>query len=85
MAMHSDLQREGYGTIVLGEIVRVFAEVGSAIGMPAMILTPINEDAKRFYKRLGFEPYDRGQRMFLGLEAALATIAAAQAEVDEEE
>jgi hypothetical protein len=84
MAMRTDLQRKQHGTGVLGEVVRVFAEIGSAVGMPAMVLTPLNDDARRFYRRMGFEPYDRNTRMFPGLEAAWATIAAAQAEIDNE-
>jgi len=84
MAMHRDFQRQGHGTIVLGEAVRVFTEVASAIGMPALILTPINDDARRFYSRMGFEPYDRNMRMFLGLEAAMATLAEAAAEIEAE-
>lgn len=84
MAMHTEFQKQGYGTEVLGEVVRVFAEVGNAIGIPALILTPINDDAKRFYARLGFEPYDKGTRMFLGLEAAAATFNEASEEIDAE-
>ena len=87
MAMSTPFQRqpEEYGTQVLGEVVRIFAEVGTAIGLPAMILTPINSDAARFYARLGFEAYERGSRMFLPLQTAVATIAAAANEIEQED
>lgn len=82
MAIRRDLQRndEEYGTTVLGEVVRTFAEIGEQIGMPAMILTPVNDDARRFYKRWDFEPYYHNNRMFLPLQTAIATLAAAEAE-----
>jgi hypothetical protein len=82
MAMRTDLQRheDSHGTAVLGEVVRTFAEIGEQIGMPAMILTPMNADASRFYKRWGFAPYDKNTKMFLPLKTALETFAAAEAE-----
>lgn len=82
MAIRKDCQRQQHGTAVLAEIVRSFVEIGRLIGVPAMILTPINNDARRFYAWLGFEPY--ADRMFLGLEQAIATLAAAEAENEAE-
>lgn len=55
----------------MGDALRQFAEIGAATGMPAMVLTPLNTDAARFYSRLGFAPYDGGTRMFLPLKSVL--------------
>ena len=78
MAIRRDLQGSDQGTIVLGEIVKRFATIGEQIGIPALILTPSNPDAARFYKeRGGFAPYKKGAGMFLPLQSAIATLEAA--------
>lgn len=74
LAVHKPIQRRGYGAIIMGQVIRTFANVGAAIGIPALIVTPLNDDAKRFYTSLGFEPYERGTRMFLPLQTALAAV-----------
>jgi hypothetical protein len=86
MAMRTDLQRKEHGGIVLGEIITTFAHVGSEIGLPALILTPINDDAERFYRRKGFVSYEKryGKGMYLPLQTAIATVEAAARLVEQE-
>lgn len=80
LAVQKELQRQSYGETIMAYALRDFAEIGQTIGMPAMIVTPLNEDAKRFYARLGFEPYDRGMRMFLPLKSVVSGLAEINAE-----
>lgn len=86
MAIRADLQRKEYGKIVLGEIITIFAYIGGEIGLPALILTPINSDAERFYQSKGFVSYDskHGKGMYLPLTTALATVEAAERLVADE-
>ncbi len=82
LAVHQDHQRKAYGSIILAEIVRNFANVGEYTGLPALIVTPLNEDAKRFYLRFGFTEYPRGPRLVLPIQAAIAAVEAANAELE---
>jgi len=81
LAVHRPHQRQFYGTAIMAEMVRKFAEIGQYTGLPAIIVTPLNEDAKRFYLRLGFEPYSNGSRLVLPLQTAIATVRAANEEI----
>lgn len=81
MAMRSEHQAQDHGTIMLGEITRKFADVGTEIGIPALILTPGDKRAAKFYKqRGGFVHYARGGGMFLPLRTAVETVTAAVCE-----
>ncbi|WP_242153619.1 GNAT family N-acetyltransferase [Sphingomonas sp. BAUL-RG-20F-R05-02] len=62
------------GKILVGTAITIFAEIGPQIGLPHMILTPINADVIPFYEALGFEPYDGGARMFLPLQTAVQVV-----------
>lgn len=64
------LQKANIGIAMLGRIVETFANVGMQIGLPHLIVVPINQDVKRFYKKMDFEEYDGGKRMFLSLQIA---------------
>ncbi|MCD2324999.1 hypothetical protein LQ953_13325 [Sphingomonas sp. IC-56] len=74
LAVIKPLQGNLYGEVIMSYALREFAHIASSIGMPAMIVTPLNERAKKFYTKLGFEPYDRGMRMFLPLQSVLTGI-----------
>jgi GNAT superfamily N-acetyltransferase len=81
LAISATHQNDLYGTEVIGDLIRRFAEIGAFIGIPAMIVTPLNEDAARFYKRLGFLAYPTGKRLVLPWQAAMAIVREAEEEV----
>lgn len=81
LAVHKPHQGKLYGTAIMAELVRRFADIGQYIGLPALIVTPLNKDAKRFYLRLGFEAYPKGPRLVLPLQTAVATVKAANEEI----
>lgn len=65
--------RRGIGSIMVGRVIRIFAEIGPTIGLPHLIVTPAVEDYERlvaFYGRLGFLPYKDGESMYLTLALA---------------
>ena len=70
IGVQRSMQKSNIGLAMLGKIVSTFAEVGMQIGLPHMIVVPINEDVKRFYRKMDFEEYDGGKRMFLSLQIA---------------
>lgn len=72
MGVHKPMQRARIGLTMLGKIVTTFAEVGDTIGLPHLIVIPVNADVKLFYSKMGFEEYDKGARMFLPLQTAKA-------------
>lgn len=65
----------------MAEIVRRFAEIGQYTGLPALIVTPLNDDAERFYLRLGFTRYPKGKRLVLPIQTAIATVQEANEEL----
>lgn len=78
MAMEKSLQGQEHGTLVLANVIRTFARLGSEIGIPALIVTPGSERARKFYaERGGFEPYAKGSSMFMPLRFAMLTVDAA--------
>lgn len=82
LAVQREFQRqpEKYGSTIMGEVIRTFADVGLLVGLPALILIPLNKGVASFYQTLGFEPYDSGTRMFLPLQSAVAAVEEAEAE-----
>ena len=81
LAVNQPKQRQSYGTIIMAEIVRRFAEIGQYTGLPALIVTPLNEDAERFYLRLGFTRYPKLKRLVLPIQTAIATVNEANEEL----
>lgn len=75
LAVRREFQGRGIGSTMAGSAIALFAEVGPLIGMPHLILLPINDGVKPFYERLGFETYDGGERMFLPLQSAVDAVA----------
>lgn len=82
LAVDRPKQRQQYGTIIMAEIVRRFAEIGRYTGLPALIVTPLNDEAERFYLRLGFTRYPKAKRLVLPIQTALATIEQAKEELE---
>jgi GNAT superfamily N-acetyltransferase len=85
LAVDQPFQNNKHGTAIMGHLIRCFADIGAVIGIPAMIVTPLNENAARFYKRLGFVPYPKGSRLFMPLQTAIATVLEAEQEIEAEE
>jgi hypothetical protein len=55
-----------------GAVTELFAEVGPKIGLPCLVLVPINDSVIPFYEeQLGFTCYMDRCRMYLTLPAAL--------------
>jgi len=78
MAMQKSLQGLEQGTLVLANVIRTFARLGSEIGIPALIVMPGSERARKFYsERGGFEPYAKGSGLFMPLRFAMLTVDAA--------
>jgi ribosomal protein S18 acetylase RimI-like enzyme len=83
IGVQKDFQRQPdlrVGSIILGHIVKQFAELGTLIGMPALIVTPMNAQVANFYGRIGFAHYDNNTRMVLPLRLAVETVEQARAE-----
>lgn len=76
VGVHKGLQGHGIGSTMVGSAIALFADVGPRIGLPHLILIPINNGVVSFYQRLGFECYDRGERMFLPVQSAVAAVEA---------
>jgi len=71
LGVHSNLQGQKIGKLMLAQAIATFARVGEQIGLPHLVLIPISDEVKPFYAKLGFREYDGGQRMFLPLESAI--------------
>jgi GNAT superfamily N-acetyltransferase len=71
LAVAQDRQRQGIGSAMIIRVILDFAEYGELIGLPLLILTPINDGVADFYGWLGFERYRRGSGMFLSLQTAI--------------
>jgi GNAT superfamily N-acetyltransferase len=71
LGVHKALQGQKIGSLMVGKVVEIFANVGAQIGLPHLVLVPISEDVKPFYLSLGFREYDDGKRMFLPLQSAI--------------
>ena len=59
-----------------GAVTELFAQIGPVIGLPQLILVPINENVIPFYEeQLGFTCYNDRSRMYLSLRDALDAMA----------
>jgi GNAT superfamily N-acetyltransferase len=74
IGVHKPMQGAQIGLRMLGRIVTTFAQIGREIGLPHLIVIPINDDVKRFYAKMGFEEYDSGDRMFLPVQTACEVV-----------
>lgn len=75
LGVDSTLQRNGIGKALVGRVIETFASVGVQIGLPHLILVPIDDDIKDFYGSFGFQEYDGGNKMFLPLQTAIEATA----------
>lgn len=71
LAVTQHRQSQGIGSTIMAKLISDFAGYGEKIGLPLLILTPVNKKAAGFYEGLGFEPYNHGMGMFLSLQAAI--------------
>ena len=55
----------------MGRAIDDFYHVTDRTGIAALTLKPISDEAKIFYKKLGFEHYDDGRRMFLSANSVI--------------
>lgn len=75
LAVHSRYQGRGIGTSMAGGVIELFADIGPKIGLPHLILVPINDGVVPYYRdQLGFQCYHKRTRMFLPLQAALQAV-----------
>ena len=56
------------GVLLVDALVRCLSISDNNIGVMAVIVDPINDNANRFYKSFGFIPLPDGGRMFLPLK-----------------
>lgn len=83
LAVHIAHQGRGIGISMAGAVTELFAEVGPKIGLPCLILVPINEGVIPFYEdQLGFTCYQNRSRMYLTLAEALDAMGAPPAADD---
>lgn len=71
LAVNQPQQGQGIGTSMAGAVTELFADIGPKIGLPHLILVPINDNVIPFYEGLGFNCYLGTARMFLPLQSAL--------------
>lgn len=79
LATDNGFTRRGLGELMVGRVIRTFANVGPQIGLPHLIVIPDPEDHERltrFYGRLGFSPYRDGESMFLPVQSAVQAVKA---------
>lgn len=71
LAVEKGHQRQGIGSAIMVKVILDFADYGEQIGLPLLILTPLNGKVATFYESLGFARYKRGPGMFLPLQTAI--------------
>lgn len=71
LGVHTQFQGKQIGKRLVGRVIETFAAVGEQIGLPHLVLVPISDDVKEFYRALGFVEYDGGTKMFLPLQTAI--------------
>jgi GNAT superfamily N-acetyltransferase len=71
LAVDTKHQSKGIGTVMMGRVITEFANIGEAIGLPMMTLTPLNDRVRKFYGDLGFQKFRKGFDMFLPLASAI--------------
>lgn len=82
LATDRQYEGNGLGSLMVGRVITMFADIGTRIGIPHLILTPADEDKERlikFYSGLGFQPYNDGESMFLSIDRARHALAAVSA------
>jgi GNAT superfamily N-acetyltransferase len=54
LGVRTDLQGQGFGTIVMGRVLSAAYDLIELANLPAMTVIPANDRSERFYKRIGF-------------------------------
>lgn len=54
-----------------GAVIELFADTGQKLGVPNLVLVPINDEVIPFYEELGFICYRDRCRMYLPLRDAV--------------
>jgi ribosomal protein S18 acetylase RimI-like enzyme len=57
VAVQKPLQRQGYGTVLMGAALRDFYEIVIRTGIFSMTLQAANAEVAKFYEKLGFTRY----------------------------
>jgi len=60
--------------MMVGRIIREFADIGARAGIPHLILTPAAQEREkliRFYQNMGFTAYKDNESMYLSIEDAI--------------
>lgn len=74
LAVASNQQGRGVGTVIMGRVISEFAKVASICGIELMTGSAINEQVGAFYQRLGFIKYGHAKnspQIFLPAISAL--------------
>lgn len=84
LAVDNGFEDLGLGSLMVGQVTRLFAQIGPVIGLPHLIVVPAEDDYDRlvaFYRKLGFQPYKDGEAMFLPLPFAVDALQKMQAQL----
>jgi GNAT superfamily N-acetyltransferase len=70
LAVDLSVQGRGLGSLLLVDALRRILKVADAVGVRAVEVDAIDDDARRFYERFGFRPLlDDARHLFLPLQA----------------
>ena len=84
LATDRQFEGRGLGTLMVGQVIRLFADIGPKIRLPHLIVIPAREDhdrLSRFYAGLGFTPYKDGEAMFLSVQDAVDAVRIQEGEI----
>jgi len=74
LAIDSSLKGQGLGKILLMDALNRTAEVAESIGILALVVDPIDEEAQNFYARYGFILLPTSGKMFLPMKTITALL-----------
>lgn len=68
LAVDKRMQGQGFGEILLLDAVERSVDLANQLGILAIIVDPIDDQAKKFYERYGFIKIPSNGKMFITLE-----------------
>ncbi len=69
LAVRKQSQGSGLGTLLLADAVKRTLAVADEVGIYALLVDAIDDEAEQFYKRFGFKPLEQDKRrLFLVLK-----------------
>lgn len=74
VAVRSDSQRKGFGTVIMGAVLKDFHDIVLKTGLSFLTLSAINDKTTDFYAKLGFHRYGPSKTypsMFLNAKAVV--------------